>query len=78
LGERFWLEAEAISLERFFILHLESGELQQITLCDQTYATVEMEQMMKQAGFSQVEIFPAWDGLPLYDAPEWIVYVAER
>jgi len=78
LGERFWLEAEAISLERFHILHLESGELQQITLCDQTYAMVEMEQMMKQAGFSQVQIFPAWEGLPLYDAPEWIVYVAER
>jgi SAM-dependent methyltransferase len=78
LGERFWNESDSMSLERFHILHLESGELQEIVLCDQTYGVAELEQLMELAGFSGVEVFPAWGGLPLYDAEEWIVYVAER
>ncbi|RMG95572.1 MAG: class I SAM-dependent methyltransferase [Chloroflexi bacterium] len=78
LGERFWLETEKISVERYLILHLESGQLDEIHLCDQTYAVSEMEAMMYQAGFQKVTVYPAWDGLPLYDADEWIVYVATR
>jgi SAM-dependent methyltransferase len=78
LGERLWLEEEAIFLERFHILHLESGKLDEITLCDQTYSAVELKETILGAGFSDVEAFPSWDGLPLYDAEEWIVYVAKR
>ena len=33
---------------------------------------------MKGAGFTAVDVYPAWDGLSLYDAGEWIVYVAEK
>lgn len=78
LGERFWDEASRASLERFQILHLETGQLDEIILCDQTYAVTEMEQMMQQAGFATVNVYPAWDGLPLYDADEWNVYVAQK
>jgi SAM-dependent methyltransferase len=78
LGERFWNEAEAISIERFHLLHLETGELEQVTLCDQTYSEADMIEMMRGAGFSTVSVHPAWDQLPLYDASEWIVYIAQR
>jgi SAM-dependent methyltransferase len=78
LGERRWNAAERASVERYFILHLETGDLDEITLCDQTYEVEEMAGMMRAAGFSAVTSYPAWDGLPLYDAGEWIVYVAER
>lgn len=78
LGERFWNEAEAISIERFHILQLETGVLQEVTLCDQTYPVAGVAEMMREAGFSEVSIYPAWDGMPLYDADEWIVYVATR
>ncbi len=78
LGERFWLAEEEISVERYQILHLQSGQLDEIHLCDQTYAVPAMSAMMKQAGFSKVSVFPAWDGLPLYDADEWMVYVANK
>jgi hypothetical protein len=33
---------------------------------------------MHQAGFNLVEVYQAWDRLPLYDADEWLVYVAQR
>ncbi len=78
LGERFWDPDTAMSLERFYTLHLESGRLDEVLLCDQTYAVDELCAMLSQAGFSSASIFPSWDGVPLYDADEWMVYVAER
>lgn len=78
LGERFWDEAGQLSIERYYILHLETGELVEINLCDQTYAVETMGGMMKRAGFTTVETYPDWAGLPLYDAGEWNVYVAAK
>jgi hypothetical protein len=78
LGERHWDEAERASVERYLILHLESGALDEIILCDQTYTVEEMTELMRAAGFSSVTAYPAWDGLGLYDAGEWVVYVAEK
>lgn len=78
LGERFWYEHEEMSVERFYIVHLETGELTEILLSDQTYAVETMKQMMCQAGFESVEVYEAWDHLSLYDADEWMIYVAQR
>ncbi|MBE2223422.1 MAG: methyltransferase domain-containing protein [Anaerolineae bacterium] len=78
LGERFWNADEKRSTERFHILHLETGQLDEIILSDQTYAIEEMTAMLKTAGFSTVTAYKAWDGLPVYDAEEWVVYVAEK
>lgn len=78
LGERFWYEDEKLVLERFHILHLETGQLDEIQLCDQSYAVAEMEEMMLEAGFTAVSVYPAWDNLALYDLNEWVVYVATR
>jgi SAM-dependent methyltransferase len=76
LGERFWHAEERLSCERYYIVHLETGEMDEILLCDQTYAVAEMTQMLRAAGFADVALYPAWDGLPLSDAEEWNVYVA--
>jgi len=78
LGERFWNEKEKRSTERFHILHLDTGQLDEIVLSDQTYAIDEMTNMLKTVGFSTVSVYKAWDGLPVYDAEEWVVYVAEK
>ena len=78
LGERFWVDAEKTSIERFHILQLETGELQTIELCDQTYTQEEVVSMLQEAGFTAVSVYPAWDDLPFYDGDEWITYVAEK
>jgi len=78
LGERFWLEEDGIAVERFTILHLNSGRLDEIILCDQSYSVEEMSQIMKQAGFGVVDAYAAWDRLLLNDATEWVVYLAQR
>ena len=78
LGERFWDPTTKISTERFHIIDLESGDLREIILSDQTYSQQTMQQMLETAGFSQIEIYPAWAGLPLYDIEEWVVYLARK
>ncbi len=78
LGERFWLADEEVSVERYHILHLETGKMDVIELCDQVYQPEEMIGMLQVAGFTAVTTHPAWDNLPLYDAAEWMVYVGMR
>ena len=78
LGERFWLADENCSVERYQIVHLESGEMDEIILADQVYEPTEVVQMLERAGFTAVAVHPAWDQLRLYDVDEWIVYTAQR
>lgn len=78
LGERFWDADERVSIERYHILHLDSGKMDEITLCDQLYELDEIREMMATAGMGKTAVFPAWDGLSLYDAKEWLVYVGEK
>ena len=78
LGERTWNNEHSFSFEQFHLLNLETGELQEYTLTDQAYPAPTMVAMMRQAGFGRVDVFPAWDGMELYDAKEWVVYLAER
>lgn len=77
LGERFWDAEAELSMERFYILHLNSGKLDEILLCDQTYAIPTFCAMLNQAQFDPVATYPAWDGLSFYDAQEWVVYIAQ-
>ena len=78
LGERRWDAAERASVERFTTLDLTTAALSEIVLCDQSYEVEEMTGLLPAAGFGGVEVYPAWDGLGLYDAKEWVVYVVER
>jgi SAM-dependent methyltransferase len=78
LGERFWDDEARMSSERFYILHLETNCLSEVYLCDQTYSIAEMIALMKEVGFAQVDAYPASGGLPVYDAPEWVIYVAQK
>lgn len=78
LGERTWDPLQRAAVERFFIINLETGEMQTYGLADQAYTVAQMTAMLHEAGFEQVQTHPAWDGLALKDAAEWIVYVATR
>jgi SAM-dependent methyltransferase len=78
LGERAWDPGQRAAVERFYILNLETGELQAYGLSDQAYTVAQMTDMLHDAGFDQVTVYPAWDGLAMKDAGEWVVYVARR
>jgi ubiquinone/menaquinone biosynthesis C-methylase UbiE len=78
LGERVWNETQQAAIERYHIIHLETGDLKQYTLFDQTYAVETMISMLQRAGFKGVDHFLNWAGVPLYDAKEWVVYIAGK
>ena len=78
LGERTWDDAAAMALERFYVIHLPTGRCDEVLLCDQSYAAAEMVALLAQAGFADTAVYPAWDGVALEDAAEWIVYVAHK
>lgn len=78
LGERTWDEERRAAIERFYVLNLESGEMNTYALSDQAYTAGTMREMLEQAGFTNVTAHPAWDGLALKDAREWYVFVAQR
>ncbi len=78
LGERIWNEEAQTSLERYHILHLETGEIDEILLGDRVYSAETLTTMLHNTGFSTVKTYPSWDGLSLYDANEWIVYIATK
>ena len=75
LGERQWYAEEKLSMERYYALNLESGHMDEITLCDQTYGRQEMVEMLRKARFSSVYTFPEWGEVSLADKQEWIVYI---
>lgn len=76
LGERVWDAVHQASIERFYIINVETGVMQAYGLSDQVYTAAQVEGLLNEAGFGDVEVHPAWDGLALKDAPEWVVYVA--
>ncbi len=78
LGERDWDDEQHTATERFFIINLETGEMHTYGLVDQGYSSAEVAAMCRAAGFTQVAVYPAWGGVELYDAAEWVAYVAER
>ncbi len=76
LGERVWDAVQRAAIERFYIINLETGELHTYSLCDQAYTVEMLTALLRRAGFGEVTVHPAWDGLALKDAAEWVVYVA--
>jgi len=78
LGERFWDEGERCSTERYTILQLETGLQKVIHLSDQMYSTDEIIVLLKEVGFSKIDLYAQWDTLALYDAEEWNVFVATK
>jgi SAM-dependent methyltransferase len=78
LGERFWDADQRASIDRFWVLDLHSGALQEIGLSDNGYESEEMLALLRANGFREAAAFPAWGGLDLYDAEEWVAYVGQR
>jgi SAM-dependent methyltransferase len=78
LGERFWDADQRAAIDRFFVLDLETGQLDVYGVSDTAYDSEEMLALLRASGFRQAVAYEAWNGLDLYDAEEWVVYVAER
>ncbi len=77
LGERFWYAEEGLAIERYYLIRLETGAVDEVYICNQTYSVEGMTDLLRRCGFAEVDVYPAWGDLPLYDAEEWVVYIAQ-
>lgn len=76
LGERHF-DAEAGALvARYHVLHADSGDLDTFTVSDTVYGRAAIQDLLVRAGFGDVEVIPAWDGLELPDGPRWLICLA--
>ncbi len=78
LGERYWLAEEQLSVERFYIIDLQTQDMMEINLSDQTYAIPEMIEILGRAGFGHVDSYISWDDVDVNDNGEWVIYIARK
>lgn len=76
LGERAWDAEQQASVERFYVINLETGEMRTYGLTDQAYRPEQMIAILAEAGFGDVAVRPGREGAATKDADEWVVYVA--
>lgn len=76
LTERYWDDDALASVERVHVLSAETATIQTFAVVDYAHSAEAMIQMLTAAGFGTVDVYPAWDGLPIDDAGRWIVYIA--
>lgn len=60
LGERCSTNS-APSIDRFWVIHLPSGKLEEIGLSDNGYETGQLLALLRENGFSQATAYPAWE-----------------
>ncbi len=77
-GERSWDAEMEIAAERFFVINLETGSMREYRLSDQMYTPERLGSLAEKNGWQVISCYPAWNGLELYDADEWTVYLLKR
>jgi ubiquinone/menaquinone biosynthesis C-methylase UbiE len=60
LTENHWYESQAVALQMFHVVDLESCKLQTYRSANQAYDQDEYQSMLRKAGFSQVEFHQDW------------------
>jgi cyclopropane fatty-acyl-phospholipid synthase-like methyltransferase len=76
LTEHYFDERCQASVQRVHVIHAETGGLEVYSVVDYTYDENAMRALLAEAGFTTVDAFPGWGGMPLPDAERWITYVA--
>ncbi len=78
LGERTWNEAGRFSVERYWVIELETGVCSEYELCDQSYDADEINLQLRESGCSEVRCYRASGEVQLNDGDEWLVHIGLR
>lgn len=78
LHEQFWSEEEQAALDRYYILNIETGEMQEYAVCEQGYTLEGYRALLAQAGLKLNRVYGDWDGRPASEADEWFILCAEK
>jgi SAM-dependent methyltransferase len=78
LMETFWDEAQTVATERFFIVEAETAQVTRYAASTQAYDEQQITLMLREAGFSGVEIHPNLTGKASDEADEFYVVIAQK
>lgn len=78
LHEQFWSEEEQAALDRYYILNMETGEMQEYAVCEQGYTLEGYRALLAGAGLKLNRVYGGWDGHPAGEDDEWFVLLAEK
>jgi SAM-dependent methyltransferase len=78
LFESFWHEAQAVAVERFYIIDAELGEVTRHSASAQAYTDEQYRRMVHDAGFADVTFYPSLTGEPDERQKDFIAIVASK
>jgi len=78
LHEQFWSEEEQAALDRYYILNMETGEMQEYAVCEQGYTLDGYRALWAQAGLKLKRVYGDWDGRLASEADEWFIFLSEK
>ena len=62
LQESFWDTGQKVAIQRFYIVHAATGEVERHAASTQAYTNDEYRELVAACGFGQVELYPSLGG----------------
>lgn len=78
LMEPFWDDEQAVAIERFYIIDVASGEVTRYSASTQAYTEDEFREILQNAGFTKIEIYPSLLGKEDPSQRELFVLIAYK
>jgi SAM-dependent methyltransferase len=78
LFESFWDEAQAVAIERFYIVDAETNEVTQHSSSMQGYTDDQYRYALQIAGFMDITFYPSLIGVPDERQPDLFAIVARK
>ena len=76
--EQFWSEEEQAALDRYYVLNLETGEMEEYAVCEQGYTLEGYRALLARADLKVKQVYGGWDGHPASEADEWFILSSEK
>jgi SAM-dependent methyltransferase len=76
LTENFWNAECAVAIQRYYILHADSGKVTRYAASNQAYSDDQYRGLLKQCGFREVCFYPSLDGLT--PQKDFVAIIAKR
>jgi hypothetical protein len=78
LFESFWHEAQAVAIERFYIVDAGAREVVRHSASSQAYTDEQYRRMVEDAGFTDITFYPSLIGQPDERQKDFAVIVASK
>ena len=78
LSENFWHAAQKVAVERFYVIEAETNEITRYTQSIQAYEDEEYTGLLREIGFSEVQIYPSLTGVAGEENRHLLVITARK